>query len=76
MNFGLWALHKLKNGDALSIVEDQYTSPTLADTLALTLLSVAMTRNNDTYHIAGNSCISRYGFTETLPKLWAIQCSH
>lgn len=69
MNFGLWALNKLKNGDELSVVNDQFTSPTLADTLASAMLKLALSSKNEIYHVAGNSCTSRYEFTRKIAEI-------
>jgi dTDP-4-dehydrorhamnose reductase len=66
MNFALWVIHKLKNGDALKMVKDQYSSPTLADTLASAILTLATKRCNDTFHVAGNTCLNRYEFTSKI----------
>jgi dTDP-4-dehydrorhamnose reductase len=66
MNFALWALRKMKNHEELKIVSDQYTSPTLADILAAVSLRIANIENNEIYHVAGISCMSRYEFTKKI----------
>jgi len=68
MNFALWALSKLAKGEELKIVNDQFTSPTLADVLAAVSLRLASRDNNDLYHVSGTSCISRYEFTVQLAQ--------
>lgn len=68
MNFALWALSKLSKGEELKIVNDQFTSPTLADVLAAVGLRLADRDVNDLYHVAGTSCMSRYEFTVKLAK--------
>jgi dTDP-4-dehydrorhamnose reductase len=66
MNFALWALSKMNKNEELKIVNDQYTSPTLADVLAAISLRVAVKDTNDLYHVSGTSCMSRYEFTRRI----------
>jgi dTDP-4-dehydrorhamnose reductase len=66
MNFALWALSKLNKGEDLQIVNDQFTSPTLADVLAAVALRLASSQKNELYHITGSSCMSRYEFTRKI----------
>ena len=56
----------MKRAEELKIVNDQYASPTLADTLAAVALRVAETEKNALYHVSGTSCISRYNFTKKI----------
>lgn len=63
MNFVIWALGKLRNGQDIKVVNDQYGSPTLADNLAEVLLVMASSSEEGVYHTAGKSCINRYNFT-------------
>lgn len=65
-NFALWALSKMKNNEELKIVDDQYTSPTLADILASVSLRVAASDMNEVFHVSGTTSISRYEFTRKL----------
>lgn len=69
MNFALWALSKLAKGEELKIVNDQYTSPTLADVLSSVALRLAERETNDLYHVAGLACVSRYDFTVKLASI-------
>ena len=69
MNFAMWVLYRLKQNEEISVVTDQFTSPTLADTIAMTALKVSMERRNDIYHVAGNACINRYDFTKKIAKI-------
>jgi len=66
MNFALWALSKMSKSEELKVVNDQYTSPTLADVLAAIALRVAVKETNDLYHVSGTSCMSRYEFTRKI----------
>jgi dTDP-4-dehydrorhamnose reductase len=63
MNFVIWALNKLREGQNLSIVTDQYSTPTLADNLAEFLLALANSNVNGIFNTVGRECINRYDFT-------------
>jgi dTDP-4-dehydrorhamnose reductase len=69
VNFALWAILKLKNGEILKIVDDQFTTPTLADVLADVILRVAAKDKNALYHVSGTSCISRYEFAKKIARV-------
>lgn len=66
MNFALWALSKMSKNEELKIVNDQFTSPTLADVLAEATLSLAATTKIGLYHVSGTSCLSRYEFVRKI----------
>jgi dTDP-4-dehydrorhamnose reductase len=68
MNFGLWVLSKLNRGDEIKVVDDQFTSPTLADVLAEAAMQVAIKDRNELYHISGSLCLSRYKFTKKISE--------
>ncbi len=69
INFALWALKKLHNNESIQIVNDQYTSPTLADTLAAVAIRLASKVKNDLYHVSGTNVISRYDFTVKIANM-------
>ena len=61
-NFITWLLGELKAGKPVRIVDDQYSSPTLADNGAEVLLRLAELEKTGLWHVAGNDCLSRYSF--------------
>jgi dTDP-4-dehydrorhamnose reductase len=63
MNFVIWALNKLRNNENITIVSDQFSTPTFADNLAEFLLALAKSNKNGVFHTVGNQCINRYDFT-------------
>jgi dTDP-4-dehydrorhamnose reductase len=75
MNFALWAINKMKNKETIEIVNDQYSSPTLADTLASVCLRIAALDKNEVYHVSGTSCISRYEFTRKIAEVMGYTSS-
>lgn len=57
-NIVLWAKEALEKGDPLTIVDDQYRSPTLAEDLALACWLIADKRMEGIYHISGKDIMS------------------
>jgi dTDP-4-dehydrorhamnose reductase len=75
MNFALWAISKMNRGEELKIVNDQFTSPTLADILAAVALRIAVLEKNELYHVSGGSCLSRYEFTKKISTMMGYSSS-
>lgn len=66
LNFVMWANEKLRKGEPLNIVNDQYGSPTLADHLAQILIQICMTNVMGLYNVAGKTRINRYDLIHRL----------
>ena len=62
LNFATWVIDSLGNGKRISVAEDHYNSPTLADNLAEMILGIAKMDVTGVYHTAGSERISRYKF--------------
>lgn len=75
-NFALWALSKMKKNEEMKIVDDQYTSPTLADVLASVSLRLATSDMNEIFHVSGTNSISRYEFTRKLAVMMGYPSSN
>jgi dTDP-4-dehydrorhamnose reductase len=59
-NFVKWVIATLAQGKPLTVVEDHYNSPTLADNLAEAVIEAVESRVRGVYHAAGSERISRY----------------
>jgi len=68
MNFALWLLTKLNKKESLKIVNDQFATATLADTLAESALKMAEADGSGLFHVSGLSCESRFEFSQKLAK--------
>lgn len=68
LNFAMWLTQKLGKGESVNIVTDQYSSPTLADSLAETLIEICEQDTKGLYHVAGKTRLNRYDFTIKLAK--------
>jgi dTDP-4-dehydrorhamnose reductase len=67
-NIVLWAIEALKNGKELTIVNDQFRSPTLAEDLAEACVSIANTNAYGIYHISGKDFMSIYEMVVRIAK--------
>jgi len=67
-NFALWVMESLRRKEPITVVDDHYNSPTLADNLAEALLEIAETDLNGIFHTAGSERINRYEFAVKIAK--------
>jgi len=72
MNFVIWAINKLKKGEEISTVTDQYGSPTYADNLAEALLALSKSEREGVYHTAGKTCINRFDFAKRIAEVFEL----
>ncbi|KUL03007.1 MAG: dTDP-4-dehydrorhamnose reductase [Methanoculleus marisnigri] len=72
VNFALWLIERLRAGDKIKIVTDQYITPTLNTNLAKMMLEVGERRLEGTYHMAGATRISRYDFAVEIAKEFGL----
>jgi len=75
MNFVIWTINKLKRREEISIVTDQYSSPTLADNLAEVLLILSKSEKQGLYHTAGKTCINRFDFAKKIAEIFELDGS-
>jgi len=68
MNFGLWVLNQLYKNNKMSIVNDQFNTPTLADNLAENIHKIVIKDIAGIFHLSGLSCISRLDFSKKIAK--------
>jgi dTDP-4-dehydrorhamnose reductase len=68
VNIAIWTTNKLKKGEEINIVTDQYSSPTLADKLAEVLLVLSKSEKQGLYHTTGKTCLNRFNFAKKLLK--------
>jgi dTDP-4-dehydrorhamnose reductase len=75
VNFALWAINKLQDGDAIKIVTDQYVSPTLNTNLARMILEAGEQKREGIFHLAGATMISRYEFACKIADAFGLEKS-
>ena len=71
-NFATWVYEKLRVGEKINVVTDQYATPTLSSDLARMLVEVAEQRMNGTYHLSGSTRINRYEFAVLLARKFGL----
>jgi dTDP-4-dehydrorhamnose reductase len=67
-NFATWLIGKLKAGERVRIVGDQFASPTFNTHLAQMLIEAAERRLNGIIHLAGATRINRFDFSSELAR--------
>jgi len=67
-NFGMWLILKLRRGEKVRIITDEYSSPIIADDFANSILHLVKGNYLGTFHVAPNIKISRYDFSVKLAK--------
>ena len=67
-NFVTWIINTLKQNKELTVVEDHYNTPTLADNLAEMALETVQKDLRGVYHASGSQRISRYEFARQIAK--------
>jgi dTDP-4-dehydrorhamnose reductase len=62
VNFALWIINKVRNGEEVKIVTDQFITPTLNTSLAKMLLEISERRLKGIFHMSGATRVSRHEF--------------
>lgn len=62
VNFALWLVESLRAGKEVTLITDQFVSPTLNTSLASMLLEACGSRLSGIYHMSGAERVSRYDF--------------
>jgi dTDP-4-dehydrorhamnose reductase len=74
-NFVTWLVDVLRQGKPVSVVDDQFGTPTLADDLAKAILSLVAENKKGIYHAAGREWISRYEFALHIAEIFQFDKS-
>ncbi len=75
LNFVLWTIQKLKNGEKIKIVTDQHNNPTFADNLAEILFALYEKDAKGIFHVVGEDCLSRFEFALKIAKIFDLDSS-
>jgi dTDP-4-dehydrorhamnose reductase len=74
-NFVTWVINSLKQKKEISIVEDHFNTPTLADNLAEITIEAIQKNLQGLYHASGRQRISRYEFAQQIIKIFNLNQS-
>ena len=72
MNFATWVISKLEKKQEITVVEDHYNTPTLADNLAEMAIEVAERNLQGLYHASGCERISRFEFAREIARTFSL----
>lgn len=72
ISFALWLIDKLRRGEKVRIVSDQYNNPTFADNLAEQLLALCEMDEQGIFHIVGKDCLSRLDFSRKIADIFGL----
>jgi dTDP-4-dehydrorhamnose reductase len=67
-SFSDWLIYSLREGKQLSLFDDVYFSPILADTLALAVHELVEKKASGVYNLVGDERVSKYSFAMSLCK--------
>lgn len=73
-NFVKAILKRARNSDFINVVSDQVSSPTFADDLVNSVLSLIETDRFGTYHVTNSGYCSKYEFAKYIVSRCSINC--
>ena len=71
-NFATWIINQLKQNKEITVVEDHYNTPTLAENLAEITIEAVQKDLQGLYHASGSQRISRYEFARQIAKTFHL----
>jgi dTDP-4-dehydrorhamnose reductase len=71
-NFIIWLLGELRAGKPVKVIDDQYSSPTLADNGAEALLRLVELEKTGLWHVTGNDCLNRFEFARKTAEVFGL----
>ena len=74
-NIVLWAVDALRQGKTITVVQDQWRSPTWAEDLARGCLAVSEKKATGIYHISGPEVLSVYDFVLRIAAVFGLDPS-
>ncbi len=74
-NFVTWLISALRAGKQVTIVDDQISNPTLADSLAEVLVAAVEQKARGIYHVTGSEALDRYTFALKIASVFGLDAS-
>jgi len=71
-NFATWVINELKQNKEITVVEDHYNTPTLADNLAEMAIETIPKDLQGVYHACGSERIGRYEFARQIARAFDL----
>ncbi|MCL5411588.1 MAG: NAD(P)-dependent oxidoreductase [Patescibacteria group bacterium] len=70
-----WMIPKLQNGETLTLVNDQYISPTFADDLIEVIFRLIEKGSTGVFHVAGHDCLTFYEMGQKVCEVFGFEKS-
>lgn len=74
-DFATWVINKLKQNQEITVVDDHFNTPTLAENLAKMTLEVGARDLQGIFHTSGRERISRYEFARKIAQFFDLNSS-
>jgi len=74
-DFATWVINKLKQQQEITVVDDHFNTPTLAENLAQMILEVAARDLQGVFHASGCERINRYEFARKIAETFSLDSS-
>lgn len=74
-DFATWVINKLKQSQEITVVDDHFNTPTLAENLAKMALEISNRELNGVFHTSGCERISRYDFARKIGETFELDIS-
>ena len=74
-NFATWVINQLRQNKEITVVDDHYNTPTLADNLAEMAIEALQNDLLGLYHASGTERVSRYDFAIQIAKTFRLDPS-
>ncbi|MBD3290605.1 dTDP-4-dehydrorhamnose reductase [candidate division KSB1 bacterium] len=71
-NFVTWLIDKLRDKEKVTIVDDQFGNPTLADDLAFAIKQIIEREKWDIFHVSGSELVDRYTFAIQIADIFKL----
>jgi dTDP-4-dehydrorhamnose reductase len=74
-DFATWVINRVKQQQEITVVDDHFNTPTLAENLAEMALEVAALDLKGIFHTSGSERISRYDFARRIAEMFNLDSS-
>ncbi len=71
-DFATWVINKIKQGQEITVVDDHFNTPTLAENLAQMALEITERDLQGIFHTSGCERISRYDFARKIANAFSL----
>ncbi|MFH1229162.1 MAG: SDR family oxidoreductase [Candidatus Aenigmatarchaeota archaeon] len=70
-----WVIERLRQGESISVADDQFVTPTIIDDVANALKRLLEIGERGIFHVAGSECISRHALAVKVAEVFNLDKS-